>query len=205
MKSLKYEGVVKLKIFWSLKRLEAGLNGFRIKRVHYGKFGLQIIREPPYFSKPNTPYLPQYKKAADTPPFHRSPFRFRPLPLSSPSAVQSGTYSGRRPSPAANPSTLPFCFIILQTHVLFSIFPYGLLRSPSSLWLSGDLRRSLRVDNQSVSSYLCFLVWLLGSSSFTMFLTLFHVYFVCLHCPSSFSGEPPMFDDDKLHRSFQVS
>ena len=51
MKSLKYEGVVKLKIFWSLKRLEAGLNGFRIKRVHYGKFGLQIIREPSNFSK----------------------------------------------------------------------------------------------------------------------------------------------------------
>ena len=51
MKSLKYEGVVKLKIFWSLRRLEAGLNGFRIKRVHYGKFGLQIIREPSNFSK----------------------------------------------------------------------------------------------------------------------------------------------------------
>ena len=26
--------------------MEAGLNGFRIKRVHYGEFGLQIIREP---------------------------------------------------------------------------------------------------------------------------------------------------------------
>ena len=46
MKSLKYEGVVKLKIFRSLRKLEAGLNGFRIKRVHYGKFELQIIREP---------------------------------------------------------------------------------------------------------------------------------------------------------------
>ena len=35
--------------------MEAGLNGFRIKRVHYGKFGLEIIGEPPYFSKPNAP------------------------------------------------------------------------------------------------------------------------------------------------------
>ena len=55
MKSLKYEGVVRLKIFWSLRRLEAGLNGLKIKRVHYGKIELQIIREPPYFSDPNAP------------------------------------------------------------------------------------------------------------------------------------------------------
>ena len=66
MKSLKYEGVVKLKIFWSLRRLEAGLNGFRIKRVHYGKFGLQIIREPPNFSKPNAPLPLLYKNPSDS-------------------------------------------------------------------------------------------------------------------------------------------
>ena len=47
--------MVKPKIFWRLRRLEAGLSGFKIKRVHYDKFGLQIIREPPYFSDPNTP------------------------------------------------------------------------------------------------------------------------------------------------------
>ena len=71
MKNLKYEGMVKLKIFRSLKRLEAGLNGFRIKRVHYGKFGLQIIREPPNFSKPNAP-SPFYIKT------HRTPSSFSP-------------------------------------------------------------------------------------------------------------------------------
>ena len=31
MKSLKYEGVVKLKIFRKLRRLEAGLSGFKLK------------------------------------------------------------------------------------------------------------------------------------------------------------------------------
>ena len=31
MKSLKYEGVVELKIFGSLRRLEAGLSGFKSK------------------------------------------------------------------------------------------------------------------------------------------------------------------------------
>ena len=70
--SLKYERVVKLKIFRSLKRWEAGLNSFRIKRVHYGKFGLQIIREPPNFSKPNAP-SPFYIKKT-----HRTPYSFSP-------------------------------------------------------------------------------------------------------------------------------
>ena len=31
MKSLKYEGMEKLKKFWSLRRLEAGLSGFILK------------------------------------------------------------------------------------------------------------------------------------------------------------------------------
>ena len=57
MKSLKYEGMVKIKIFRSLRRLEAGLSGFELKRVHYGKFGLQIITNLPYYTQPNTPLL----------------------------------------------------------------------------------------------------------------------------------------------------
>ena len=136
-----------------------------------GGAGPSLNISPLHLSSPS--FLIFFRPTLLPPP----PFRFRPLPLSSSSAPQSGTDGGRRPSPAAYPSTLPFCFIILQTHVLFSIFPYGPLRSPSSLWLSGDPRRSLRVDNPWVSSYLRFLVWLLGSSSFTMFLTLFHFYF----------------------------
>ena len=58
LKSLKYEGVVELKIFWSLRRLETGLSGFKLKRVHYGKLGLQITKNHPYFPQPNTPLLP---------------------------------------------------------------------------------------------------------------------------------------------------
>ena len=49
--------------------MEAGLNGFRIKRVHYGKFGLQIIREPPYYTKPNKAFLlPSLKTCRQPPP-----------------------------------------------------------------------------------------------------------------------------------------
>ena len=97
MKSLKYEGVVKLKIFWSLRRLEAGLSGFKIKRVHYGKFGLQIIRESPNFSKPNAP-LPFYIKTARLPP----PFRLLLLRSSS---------SWR---PTAAPASLPLFITSLR-------------------------------------------------------------------------------------------
>ena len=57
MKSLKYEGVVELKIFWSLRRLETGLSGFKLKRVHYGKLGLQIIKNHLISPQPNTPSL----------------------------------------------------------------------------------------------------------------------------------------------------
>ena len=82
--------MVKLKIFRSLKRLEAGLNGFRIKRVHYGKFGLQIIREPPNFSKPNAP-SPFYIKTIGLPPLSHPrllpPFRLLLLRFFSPATT----------------------------------------------------------------------------------------------------------------------
>ena len=69
MKSLKYEGMVKLKIFWRLRRLEAGLSDFKSKRVHYGRLELQIILNHLISPQPNTPsLLPQQKHFG--PPLH---------------------------------------------------------------------------------------------------------------------------------------
>ena len=126
MKSLKYEGVVKLKIFWSLKRLEAGLNGFKIKRVHYGKFGLQIIREPPYFSDPNMP-LPFTLNTGLPPP--SAFFVFVLLLLRFPAAKARR----RRPLPQAHHLLHLLSFFFLTETSLPRVFsPPFLLRSPTS-------------------------------------------------------------------------
>ena len=69
MKSLKYEGMVKLKIFWKLRRFEASLSGFKSKRVHYGKLGLQIILNHLISPQPNTPSLLPYQQNRHLPPF----------------------------------------------------------------------------------------------------------------------------------------
>ena len=77
MKILKYEGMVKLKIFWRFRKLETGLSGFKLKRVQYGKFGLQIFITHPYFIQPNTPLalFPSLCFKNPTHPPFSSPFR----------------------------------------------------------------------------------------------------------------------------------
>ena len=123
MKSLKYEGKVKIKIFRSLRRLEAGLSGFGLKRVHYGKFGLQIITNLPYYTNQTRPFL-----------LHSLNLRTPP------------------PSERKNASATPFPFIFLHflyTHTLIhhplrkklpyfhssSLLLYRLVRNASDLWL----------------------------------------------------------------------
>ena len=63
---MKYEGMMKPKIFWKLRRLETGLSGFKLKRVHYGTFGLWIIITPPHSTQPNTPSFPSLLKFSDS-------------------------------------------------------------------------------------------------------------------------------------------
>ena len=109
MKSLKYEGVVKLKIFWSLRRLEAGLSGFKSKWVHYGKFGLQIIIYHPYYTKPNRAFSPLITpKPTSTSPHSQNPSSSSSLPLSSFALFSSGdgelpAATQQPPPPEANP------------------------------------------------------------------------------------------------------
>ena len=106
MKSLKYEGVVKLKIFWSLKRLEAGLSGFKIKRVHYGKFGLQIIIYHPYYTKPNKALSSLITPKPDLhPPWLSKPFALLLPPPSS--SFFSSDRRRRQPRATAATAVLP--------------------------------------------------------------------------------------------------
>ena len=108
MKSLKYEGVIKLKIFWSLRRLEASLSGFKIKRVHYGRFGLQIIIYHPYYTKPNKAFSSLITPKPDLhPPSLSNPSPFSSLRLllrfSSPTAGGGGWLQRRRGGPIEPP------------------------------------------------------------------------------------------------------
>ena len=148
MKSLKYEEVVELKIFWSLRRLEAGLNGFRIKRVHYDKFGLQIIREPPYYIKPNKAFLlPSLKTRRQPPPLiflHllRSS-SLSPPPSPPPESRQRTAAPSRGGSGAASPSLTEFAPSLFLTTFTHSSFHFSLLNwrsplPPSFLRFSGE-------------------------------------------------------------------
>ena len=119
MKSLKYEGMVKLKIFWRLRRLEAGLSGFKSKRVHYGKFGLQIILNHLISPQPNAPsLLPYQQNRQPPPPFFKS--RRPPSPTSPfflAHFLPSPTHLSATPSPKS--------FFISFHLLLFSTNPWS--------------------------------------------------------------------------------
>ena len=70
MKSLKYEGMIKLKIFWSLRRLEAGLSGFKSIHISLTKLTPSLFlpnqTRPPSFliNKNRTPPPPSEPERA---------------------------------------------------------------------------------------------------------------------------------------------
>ena len=207
MKGLKYEGVVKLKIFWSLKRLEAGLNGFRIKKVHYDKFELQIIREPPNFNKPNAPLPLLYKKpiGLPPPPHSRAPSAsstplIRPSLLSSSSAARSGENGGwsrhRR-----GPSILPLCF----PHPSASHFSFQFsLTALFTLHGSFSVFRRVRRRLAAVRGGRCYLFWffkLLLPPSFSL---TFPSFILNQRCSSSSPASQGASDDGELWWSTQI-
>ena len=50
MDSLKYEGMVKLKIFWRLRKLETGLSDFKLKEYTMVSLGYKSSENLPYFT-----------------------------------------------------------------------------------------------------------------------------------------------------------
>ena len=83
---------------------------------------------------------------------------------------------------------------------LLSLF---LFRPPLSSDEFGEPWRSSNKTGRgwAPSSLPCFASWFVKFHNVLDTLSFF--IFVLLHCPTSFSGEPPMFDDGKIHRSFK--
>ena len=122
----------KPKIFWRLRRLEAGLSGFKIKRVHYGKFGLQIIIYHPCYTKPNKAFSSLITPKPDLhPPSLSNPSPFSSLRLLLRSSLRTGDggSQGRRRRP---PSFLTSPLSLTQNLFPFLSLASSFLSRPAS-------------------------------------------------------------------------
>ena len=165
MKSLKYEGMVKLKIFWRIRRLETGLSGFKLKRVHYGKLGLQIIKNHLISPQPNTPSLLSLS-SKPTPLTSLLQFRVGPSP---PSPFSSSHLTTLALSLSLFPRSLTiFMFFIFSPSRFrwrraWTVTGHGFRRR---FWCSGDVKGGWK-------GKVWFFLWFSCCSSFFNFTTQF--------------------------------
>ena len=105
------------KIFWKLRRLEAGLSGFKLKEYTMASLGCKLSITHPINTKPNTPSHTLTRAPPSPQSFF---FFFVPLLFGPATAAAKGDGGDRRPSsllPSASPKTC---------------FPFSPLRPPSS-------------------------------------------------------------------------